>query len=90
MRDALQHPELASDAFIGGVYLTRYLDTSKKSDAQPLRDPQAFFSGLMAQLGAAMDSPVRCCLGLANSIYSVYIHYVYVHSVRRKFCLVLS
>jgi hypothetical protein len=50
------HPELEYDMYVGGVYLKRFLDTSKASASQELRDPRAFLDGLMLELDGAMDA----------------------------------
>jgi hypothetical protein len=52
----VEHPELDYDLYVGGVYLKRFLETSKASSGQELRDPAAFFDGLMLELGRAMDA----------------------------------
>jgi hypothetical protein len=63
----VEHPELEYDLYVGGVYLKRFLDTSKASSGQELRDPAAFFDGLMLELGNAMDA-ATAAVGAAGGI----------------------
>lgn len=50
------HPELEYDLFVGGVYLRRFLDTSKASSGAELSDPRAFLDGVMLELHACTDA----------------------------------
>eukprot|EP00892_Ulva_mutabilis_P004250 jgi/Ulvmu1/2197/UM013_0043.1 len=54
--DHIVHPELEYDLFVGGVYLRRFLDTSKASSGTELSDPRAFLDGVMLELQASTDA----------------------------------
>ena len=48
-QDAIVHPALASEEYLGGVYLLRYI----KEPVFPLRDPRKFLVALLQKLPAA-------------------------------------
>jgi hypothetical protein len=64
------HPELEFDLYVGGVYLKRFLDTSKASSNQELRDPRAFLDGLFADLGGALDAAAAAAQGAQSTTLS--------------------